>query len=73
MGGKYAKQFVNNTSKSIKAAARSSRESSIQAAKTIAKGGSWSLQMGIGSITSKIADDCSSAKMAVKSFYRKFF
>lgn len=69
MGGKHAKQQVNKEANRIIANAKSSVSSDVKTIKTITAGKIWSVQMGIGSITSKVSDSFESAKKMVKSIF----
>lgn len=69
MGGKHAKQQVNKEANRIIANAKSSVSSDVKTIKTITAGKIWSVQMGIGSITSKVSDSFESAKKMLKSIF----
>lgn len=49
--------------------ANSYTSSAIKTTKTITAGKNWSVQMGIGSITSKVSDCYDSAKKMIKSAF----
>ena len=69
MSGKYAKQQVNIATRRIVRETNSYTSSAIKTAKTITAGKNWSVQMGIGSITSKVSDCYDSAKKMIKSVF----
>ena len=73
MGGKYAKQQVNKETSRIIANTKSSASSEIKTTKIITTGKNWSVQMGVGSITSKVSECYDSAKEKVKSVFKMIF
>jgi len=73
MGGKYAKQQVNRETGNIIREAKSSASSATKTTKTITTGKNWSMQMGIGVITSKASEYYYSAKKTLKSFFNSIF
>ena len=73
MGGKYAKQQVNKETNRIIANAKTSASSEIKTTQIITTGKNWSVQMGVGSLTSKVSECYDSAKEKVKSVFNMIF
>lgn len=73
MGGKYAKQQVHRETRNITREARLSASSASKATRTITTGKNWTVQMGIGVITSKASEYYNLAKKTAKSIFNKLF
>ena len=73
MGGKYAKQQVKKVTSEIIKEANSYASSAVKTVESITAGKKWSVQMGIGTMASKVSDYCDSAKEKVKSLFYKLF
>ena len=73
MGGKYAKQQVKKVTSEIIKEANSYASSAVKTVESITAGKKWSVQMGIGTMASKVSDYCDSAKEKLKSLFYKLF